>query len=94
MSKAGADAAKLNAQSPEEDYRVHSAWLDWPWTLHRITGNEPGSKLSWQLFNHNDDPLEEKDLREVHPDRVIKLQDGLEEWLGSVVDSLNGKDYS
>ena len=40
-----------------------------------------------------DDPMETNDLSAEHPERVAAMRTALEQWLGSVVDSLNGMDY-
>lgn len=32
------DAGKITKQYPEDTFPGHSAWIDWPWKLHRIDG--------------------------------------------------------
>ena len=41
-----------------------------------------------------DDPMEKQDLAAAQADRAKTMRAELEAWLGSVVRSLNGKDYS
>ncbi|HET6454762.1 MAG TPA: sulfatase-like hydrolase/transferase [Armatimonadota bacterium] len=84
------DAGKIAKQYPTDVFPGHSAWLDWPWKLHRIQ-KEASVKL--ELYNLADDPQEQKDLATAKTSRVNAMRPQLEEWLASVVRSLNGKDY-
>ena len=92
-SRLMSDAAEIKTQFPRDEHAGHSAWLDWPWKLHRIEGKKKSSKVSWELYNLEDDPMETRNLAEAHPDRVESMRKGLDVWLRSVIDSLNGKDY-
>ncbi|OGV67969.1 MAG: N-acetylgalactosamine 6-sulfate sulfatase [Lentisphaerae bacterium RIFOXYA12_FULL_48_11] len=85
------DAGEIKQQYPVDSFPGHSAWLDWPWKLHRIEGKS--EKVNLELYNLADDTGEEKDLLEREPDRVKSMKAGLEQWLVSVVRSLNGEDY-
>lgn len=85
------DAGKLTRQYPEDTFPGHAAWLDWPWKLHRI--QRKAGKVRWELYNLAEDPGEKDDLVARHGDRVKSMKSALESWLGSVVRSLNGKDY-
>ncbi len=76
-------------QFPEETAKGHAAWTDWPWKLHRINGTK------YELYNLIDDPLEAAD-RSTDPDQQTRLHSmkmALDEWMRSVVRSINGKDY-
>lgn len=85
------DAENIQKQYPEDSFPGHSAWLDWPWKLHRIQDKAGETKL--ELYNLADDPDEKTDLSATEADRVKSMRPGLEKWLTSVVRSLNGKDY-
>jgi len=86
---------KNTAEFPERDksdLRGHSAWTDWPWKLHRIQP-QTGAKVTWELYQLEDDPQEETNLVEQHPERVEKMRTALEEWQKSVLGSWSGEDY-
>ncbi len=84
------EAGKITKQYPEDRLPGHSAWLDWPWKLHRIE-NKKGVKF--ELYNLAEDPEERKDAASREPERVQAMKGRLEEWQKSVVRSLNGEDY-
>ncbi len=69
----------------------HSAWIDGDWKLHRIEDEAGG--VRWELYDLAADPNEEKDLAAADPDKTAELRLGLENWLLSVVNSVNGLDY-
>ncbi|MHC4879493.1 MAG: sulfatase family protein [Planctomycetota bacterium] len=74
---------------PEDTTKGHAAWTDWPWKLHRINGEK------YELYNLADDPMEALD-RSTDPDqqkRLASMKKALNEWMRSVVHSVNGKDY-
>ncbi len=85
------DAADLSKQYPEDQFPGHSAWLDWPWKLHRIQAKT--GTLTFELYNLKIDPNEGKDVAKGEAKRVKAMRAELEAWLASVVRSLNGKDY-
>jgi hypothetical protein len=74
------DAGEIKEQYPEDSFPGHSAWLDWPWKLHRI---EKKGEARLELYN----------LAARSPEQVKSMKARLEAWLQSVVQSLNGKDY-
>ncbi|MFI4910150.1 MAG: sulfatase [Sedimentisphaeraceae bacterium JB056] len=85
------DAAEITKQYPKDSFPGHSAWLDWPWKLHRKE-NEEG-EIEYELYNLKNDPYEEKNIVDDNPAKDQELKNGLKEWLESVVDSMNGEDY-
>ncbi len=78
-------------QFSEENFPGHSAWLDWPWKLHRIEGK----KVTYEFYNLETHPMENKDLSSDPQYRlqIKSMQKQLTAWQRSVVRSLNGKDY-
>ena len=52
------DAAEITKEYPKDSFPGHSAWLDWPWKLHRKE-NEEG-EIEYELYNLENDPYEEK----------------------------------
>lgn len=73
-------------------FRGHAAWISGDWKLHRFAMN--GSfRVTWQLYDLATDPREENDLAAEHPMILHALQQEMEDWLVSVVRSLNGEDY-
>lgn len=77
---------------PTDVFPGHSAWISGDWKLHRFSMSE-GQKVKWELFNLAVDPHEDEDVSDAHPEIVEELGRGLETWLQSVVESLNGADY-
>ena len=49
--------------------------------------------MKWELYDLAKDREEANDLADTEPDRVRKMRAGMETWLRSVVNSLNGEDY-
>jgi hypothetical protein len=86
------DAGDLSRQFPEDAYPGHAAWLDWPWKLHRIE-NETGDVVR-ELFQLDEDPDEAHNLLIEHATRVESMEADLLRWQRSVLQSLNGEDYS
>ncbi len=84
-------AGKIKGGYPLDRFPGHSAWLDWPWKLHRIEQANRSARL--ELYNLEDDPMEKQDLADAETDRVATMRRELETWLVSVVQSLNGEDY-
>ena len=73
----------------------HSAWIDWPWKLHRIEKcNKKSSAISaFALYNLETDPMETHNVAKMNPERVIIMKKKMFDWNSSVINSLNGKDY-
>lgn len=86
-------AGAITQQYPEDSFPGDAAWLDWPWKLHRKQDAEDASKLRFELYNLEADPMEAKDLLQRHRRRATAMRAELETWLASVTRSLNGKDY-
>jgi len=93
-SKLRLDAGKIRKAYTKDSYPGHSAWLDWPWKLHRIERLPAAGGPSFELYNLAQDPMEKSNLAGAQPDRAKAMRTQLDAWLSSVVDSLNGKDYS
>jgi arylsulfatase A-like enzyme len=85
------DAAEIKQQYPEDTFPGHSAWLDWPWKLHRIQGKK--ANVKWELYNLGKDLGEKNDVLARQSNRAASMRSRLEAWLASVARSLNGKDY-
>jgi len=89
-----ADAAEIKTQYPRDQHPGHAAWLDWPWKLHHIGGKKKQpDKVTLELYNLEEDPMETENLVELHAGRVRTMRRDLHAWQGSVIESLNGKDY-
>jgi hypothetical protein len=91
------DSSKLRLESsvitpyPVDTLPGHSAWLDWPWKLHRIY--DKTGDITWELYNLYQDSLETDNVLESNPEKVLEMQAALENWQNSVVNSMNGGDY-
>ena len=81
--------AELPRGPAEATAKGHAAWTDWPWKLHRINGKK------FELYNLIEDPMESKDLSgdASQQKRVEEMQKQLDQWMRSVVRSVNGADY-
>ena len=55
--------------------------------------NQTSHEVRWELYNLATDPDESTLLLAEQPERVPEMQHDLENWLESVVRSLNGEDY-
>ncbi len=87
------NAAKIRDPAyPVDQFPGHAAWIDGDWKLHRIQNNQ--GRVKWELYNLAEDPKEQANLAEQEAERIKPLQTALEAWLKSVVESLNGKDYT
>ena len=75
-----------------EELGGHSAWIDGDWKLHRIEGKN--AQVTWELYNLATDPAEEKNVVDDESQRAASMRSALEDWLKSVVRSLNGEDYA
>ncbi len=85
------DAGTIKKKYPPDVFPGHAAWLDWPWKLHRKQKKNQAPRL--ELYNLAADPMEKNDLSGKGGERVKTMKTALEQWLGSVVCSLNGEDY-
>ena len=85
------DAGEITRQYPEDSIPGHSAWLDWPWKLHRIQNN--AGEITLELYQLENDSLEQNNLAHSEIEKVEELLPQLEKWQNSVIQSLNGKDY-
>lgn len=88
------DAGEITKTYPRDKFPGHAAWLEWPWKLHHLSNRKAGGEIRIELYHLGDDPMETNDLSAKHPERVTAMRAALETWLGSVVDSLNGADYT
>jgi len=88
-------AAAMALPDPPEtvdSLQGHAAWIDGHWKLHRIVNRKSGA-ITWELYDLARDPHEERDLHDSEKERVTSMQSDLENWLDSVVGSLNGAEY-
>ena len=90
-SKLALNAGKINIKYPADNFPGHSAWLDWPYKLHRIKTN--AGDINFELYNLETDPGETNDLYDKNQEISASMKTELEKWLGSVINSLNGNDY-
>jgi arylsulfatase A-like enzyme len=82
---------QIRTQYPVDTLAGHSAWLDWPWKLHRIQDQE--GDIRWELYQLEKDPMETEDVAAGEPAKAGEMRSGLEAWQRSVVRSLYGLDY-
>lgn len=69
----------------------HAAWNDWPWKLHRIEMKKGNVVI--ELYDLQNDPMEKTNLAEQEPEKVKQMQQQLEVWQRSVLESWEGRDY-
>jgi arylsulfatase A-like enzyme len=84
-------AGVISAKYREDVFPGHSAWLDWPYKLHRI--NSENDDIRFELYSLDEDPGEQNDLSAVKPELVKIMTTQMEAWQKSVIHSLNGDDY-
>ncbi len=87
------DAGEIKKQYHIDELGGHAAWIDGDWKLHRII-NKISNKLSYELYNLDKDKFEKHDVIAEENERAEKMKAALNSWQNSVIDSLNGKDYS
>jgi hypothetical protein len=85
------NAGVIDRQYPEDFFPGHSAWLKWPYKLHRIQSQQGSATI--EMYNLQADPMEETDIAGVDTARASSMKKELENWQVSVMKSLNGKDY-
>lgn len=76
---------------PSDSLPGHSAWLDWPWKLHRI--QDKTGTVAWELYHLEQDSMEAINLILQEADLAASLGSKLEQWQHSVLNSMNGGDY-
>lgn len=86
------DAGVIGEAEPTNQFPGHAAWLDGQWKLHRIEDPQT-HEVTWELYDLGADPDESRVLFAEQPDRLPAMQEALNDWLKSVVKSLNGGDY-
>jgi arylsulfatase A-like enzyme len=91
-SKLDLNAGNINSKYPADIFPGHSAWLDWPYKLHRI--NTQNNDVRFELYNLEEDPEEKNNLYAGNQNESLSMKNQLEVWLNSVVNSLNGEDYT
>ena len=85
------NAGDVTFKYPEGIFPGHSAWLDWPYKLHRI--HSKNDEVKFELYNLENDPEEKNDLSASNLVKVKSMTLQLDVWLKSVINSLNGDDY-
>ncbi len=85
------DAGEIKEHYPTDSFPGHSAWLDWPWKLHRIEDKD--GAVVCELYDLYTDPGETADVLLENPEQAQGMLAELMGWLASVVNSLNGNDY-
>jgi arylsulfatase A-like enzyme len=84
-------AALPDPAYPTDRFPGHAALIDGDWKLHRIQSKK--GEVTWELYDLAKDRAEKTDLSASEGDQVKKLRGKLNDWLVSVVHSLNGDDY-
>lgn len=87
-------AAQKLPQPPEsiESLKGHAAWIDGDWKLHCIRGKKSKEPV-FELYHLASDPAEERDVAGENAEKVAAMKRQLDEWMDSVVRSLNGEEY-
>ena len=98
-----ADTASMNAAKlptppfTTDQFPGHAAWIDGDLKLHRIESTKKDkASVTWELYDLANDPNETSNLIDVddQAQTVEQMKSDLHVWLTSVVDSLNGADYT
>jgi len=87
-----ADIGRITKHYREDDFRGWSVWMDGDWKLHRQQSKQ--GSVSFLLYNLKTDPKEQHNVASLYPQRVSQMRHALEQWMRSVLRSLNGADYS
>ncbi len=85
------DAGDLSEKFTLDSTQGHSAWLEWPWKLHRI--KRVNEDAVFELYHLEQDSMELNDLLLEENQRAEKMKLALSNWQRSVIASLNGSDY-
>jgi len=85
------DDYQIRSRYSLDTMKGHSAWLDYPWKLHRIS--DGSGNILWELYRLDEDPQESENLIKKEEVKASKMKTALEEWQKSVVRSMNGEDY-
>lgn len=85
-------ASRMKKTFSPNDRPGNAAWLDGDWKLHLI--RQEGKEDRWELYQLTDDPGEKTNIAAMHSERVEKMRAALLDWQNSVIQSLNGEDYS
>ena len=85
--------ALLQQRYDGENLVGHTALILKNHKLHRIPNGKQSLEFRLELYDLMNDPQEERDLSETHPERAKELSDTLRNWQRSVINSLNGDDY-
>ncbi|MGM0739519.1 MAG: sulfatase-like hydrolase/transferase [Bacteroidota bacterium] len=83
-------AGDISKFYPEDSLPGHSAWLDWPYKLHRI--KDAGGEVVFELYHLEEDPGELHSLSDSMPSIADAMKTQLEGWQESVIRSLNGEE--
>lgn len=60
---------------------IHLAVIDWPWKLVQIVNEEQTSaRVTSMLFNLEQDPSEQNDLKSVRPEEAKRLAESIRKW--------------
>lgn len=84
-------AGDITQKYKDDSFPGHSAWLDWPFKLHMIHSKKDSVTL--ELYNLEADAYEKNDLSVSNAAKAESMTLQLNEWLKSVIKSLNGDDY-
>ncbi len=87
-----AEQKAFATQYPSRSFPGHAVWIDGRFKLHRIPRD--GGEDSFTLYDLEADRQEMNDLAASESQRVATMMKQLQAWQQSVLDSLNGKDYS
>lgn len=87
-----ADAGSLKTKYSKNELPGAAAWIDGDYKLLKMVSKK--NSPTYSLYNLAQDHSEQHDLSKKDPERVQKMKAGLLNWQKSVINSLNGKDYS
>ncbi len=85
-------SGQISTRYREDVFTGHSAWLDWPYKLHLIQSKK--DSITYELYNLELDADEKNNLSVSYSAKAESMALQLNEWLKSVIKSLNGEDYN